>query len=84
MNEDPITSDGVGIAPGNLGIDDAIWDPREYFLRIMDARIKQILTEGSCIVRKVEKSVDQEVRSLLLPLRMSSTKINHRTDMLNV
>lgn len=58
LNEDLIASDGKGV-----GVDAStpIWNAREYFLRIVDLRMRQILEEWRYIVRMVERSVRERV-----------------------
>jgi hypothetical protein len=59
-NEDPIASDRKG---PEVDADKPIWDPREYFLRIIHLRMKrQILEEWRYIVGKVERGVKERVR----------------------
>jgi hypothetical protein len=67
-NEDPIASDSDGI---EVQSNDPILDPREYFLRTMDFRMKQVKQEWMYLTRKVEKSVEKYV-SLLAPVALSS------------
>lgn len=63
--EDPIASD----CESDEAIADAlIWDPRLYFLRNVDFRMRQIHREWMCLVRKVEISINQYVRDHTLPL----------------
>ena len=63
--EDPIASD----CESDEAIADAlIWDPRLYFLRNVDFRMRQIHREWTCLVRKVEISIDQYVRNHTLSL----------------
>ena len=54
INEDPIASDSRG---REVEADSPIWDPREYFLRIVDIRMKQVLGEWTYLIRVVERSV---------------------------
>jgi hypothetical protein len=66
-NEDPIASDSDGF---EVQSNDPILDPREYFLRTMDFRMKQVEQEWMYLTRKVEKSVEKYV-SLLAPVAFS-------------
>jgi hypothetical protein len=64
-NEDPIASDRKG---PEVEADNPIWNPREYFLRIIDLRMKrQILEEWRYIVGIVERGVKERVRWRNLP-----------------
>jgi len=59
LNEDPIASDRTG---PELEADNPIWDPREYFLRIVDLRMKrQVLQEWRYIVGVVDRCVEDRV-----------------------
>jgi len=63
--EDPIASD----CESDEAIADAlIWDPRLYFLRNVDFRMRQIHREWTCLVRKVEISINKYVRDPTLSL----------------
>jgi hypothetical protein len=57
-DEDPIASDCESY---EVIADQLSWDPRLYFLRNVDFRVKQVLREWMCLVRKVEVSVNQKV-----------------------
>jgi hypothetical protein len=60
---DPIASE-----PGlEVNANDPIWDPREYFLMILEIRIRQVLREWQYLVRRVECSIKQYVGSRLIP-----------------
>lgn len=50
---DPILSDSCCVADAQQ----TSWDPRSYFLRVVDCRLKQVRAEWSHLVRKVETSV---------------------------
>jgi hypothetical protein len=59
LNEDPIASDRRS---PEIDADSPIWDPRKYFLRIVNLRMKkQILEEWRYIVGVVERSVNERV-----------------------
>jgi hypothetical protein len=63
LHEDPIASYG-----GPSGVIDAnfpIWDPREYFLLVIQVRIAQVRGEWEYLVRKVERSIKRYVCYLL-------------------
>ncbi|KAH8695758.1 hypothetical protein GQ44DRAFT_136561 [Phaeosphaeriaceae sp. PMI808] len=55
LNEDPVAFDGVG---QNVGVTEPMFNPRHYFLNIVDFRMKQVLQEWTNLVRTVENSVD--------------------------
>lgn len=57
--EDPIASDSDGY---EIIEDPPIWEPRQYFLRNIDFRMRIVLKEWMYLVRKVEISVEQHVR----------------------
>jgi hypothetical protein len=57
-NEDPIASDSDGYT---INADHPICDPREYFLRNVDFRMKQVYREWQNLVRKLERRIDQYV-----------------------
>jgi hypothetical protein len=45
------------LAAGELNADEPIWTPREYFLKVVEIRMKQVLKEWNRIVRTVEKEI---------------------------
>ena len=53
-NEDPISL-------GKLDADQPIWDPREYYLTIVNVRMAQILNEWECLIRALERGVKNYV-----------------------
>lgn len=53
-NEDPISL-------GKLDADQPIWDPREYYLTIVNIRMAQVLNEWECLIRAIERSVKNYV-----------------------
>jgi hypothetical protein len=55
MKEDPIFSDGQGDEVPEA--DRPVWDPRDYFLRVVDVRMKQILREWENVVHVVDENV---------------------------
>jgi hypothetical protein len=55
VHEDPIASNS------ELHADLPIWDPREYFLTILEIRVTQVRKELEYLVRAVERSVKQNV-----------------------
>jgi hypothetical protein len=57
-NEDPIASDRDGY---EVFADPPIWDPREYFLRNLDFRMRQVLEEWTYVVHIVEESAERYV-----------------------
>jgi len=62
LQEDPIASDLE--IDTNLPLVDAnlpIWNPREYFLNIVEIRMAQVLKEWEHLVRKVERGVKDYV-----------------------
>jgi hypothetical protein len=52
---DPFSSDG------EVDADIPIWNPREYFVMILDNRMAQALTEWESLVRAVERSIKEYV-----------------------
>jgi hypothetical protein len=56
--EDPIPSDSEGHA---IIADTPVYDPRGYFLRTLNLRMKQILEEWTYLAEKVEDSVKDYV-----------------------
>jgi hypothetical protein len=59
-HEDPI-------AFGELDANLPIWDPREYFLMVLQIRMAQVLKEWECLIRTVERSINQYVCRRFLP-----------------
>jgi hypothetical protein len=60
FNENPIASDSTGL---EIEADPPTCDPREYFLRTIDTRMKErILKEWEHVVRAVENTVKEKVR----------------------
>jgi hypothetical protein len=58
ITEDPIAPDSEGHA---IIADTPVYDPRGYFLRILDLRMRQILKEWTYLMKKVEDSVERYV-----------------------
>jgi hypothetical protein len=52
---DPLTA-------GHFVADEPIWMPREYFLKVCEIRMNQVLREWNWIVHKVKKKVKQYVQ----------------------
>ena len=50
------------LAVGQTSTTDTIWTPREYFLKVVEIRIRQVLREWHFIVDKVENQVEQYVQ----------------------
>jgi hypothetical protein len=65
MKEDPIFSDGQGDEVPEA--DNPIWYPREYFVRVVVVRMKQILREWENVVHAVRESVNDWVIFLNRP-----------------
>lgn len=63
VQDDPIASDY------ELDANSPIWDPREYFLMIVAARMIRVLGEWEDLVRTVERSIKEYVYELS-PLTM--------------
>ncbi|KAF2474684.1 uncharacterized protein BDR25DRAFT_311128 [Lindgomyces ingoldianus] len=57
LNEDPIADDGECSTGWVVDADKPIWDPREYFLLMVERRMTQIFREWIHLVRKVQRSV---------------------------
>ncbi|KAF2740543.1 hypothetical protein EJ04DRAFT_559065 [Polyplosphaeria fusca] len=74
-NEDPIASDGDG---DEVPVDRPIWCPREYFLRNVDCRARQVLEEWRNLIRKVGKGVDVHRTQYPFQLAPTSSTIQHR------
>lgn len=49
------------LAVGRIVADEPIWTPREYFLKVVEIRINQVLREWNSIVDKMEKEIKQYV-----------------------
>jgi hypothetical protein len=47
------------IAGGEFGAEDTIWDPREYFLRVLLIRMRQVHKEWEELVRKIESGIKE-------------------------
>lgn len=47
------------LAAGQIVADEPIWVPREYFLKVFEIRMNQVLREWNWIVEKVGKKVKQ-------------------------
>jgi hypothetical protein len=58
LNVDPTASDARG---AEVAADRPIWDPREYYLRIIDLRTKRVLDEWTEVVRKIKRSIERHV-----------------------
>ncbi|KAF2182078.1 hypothetical protein K469DRAFT_713163 [Zopfia rhizophila CBS 207.26] len=54
LNEDPVAFDGVG---QKVGVTEPMFNPRHYFLYIVDSRMKQVLQEWTYLVRTAENCV---------------------------
>jgi hypothetical protein len=50
------------LAAGQIVADEPIWMPREYFLKVCEIRMNQVLREWNWIVDKVKKKVKQYVQ----------------------
>jgi hypothetical protein len=59
---DPIASDESVEVNANK----PIWNPREYFLMILEIKIRQVLKEWQYLVRTVERSVKAYVSAFLV------------------
>jgi hypothetical protein len=44
-----------------INADCPIWDPREYYLRILDLRIKRVLDEWTLIIQKLKSAIETQV-----------------------
>jgi hypothetical protein len=61
VNEDPIASDcGDDIMNANL----PIWDPRAYYLSVLDIRMAKILKEWRGLAWRISRRIDHFVSSL--------------------
>jgi hypothetical protein len=49
------------LSDGELDANCPIWDPREYFLRIVEIRMVQVLKEWKYLARTVERSIRKYV-----------------------
>jgi hypothetical protein len=58
MATDPIASDGEGPSPE---ADIPLWDPRIYYLRIVQIRLDRVLREWFWLVKTVNNAVKQWV-----------------------
>lgn len=52
------------LAAGQLNADEPIWMPREYFFKVFEIRIKQVLKEWNRIVCTMEKEIKRYVQHL--------------------
>jgi hypothetical protein len=50
------------MAASELDLNNSIWTPRDYFLKVFEIRMEQIRKEWECIVQKVELDVKRYVR----------------------
>ena len=51
------------LAAGRIVADEPIWTPREYFLKVIEVRMNQVLREWNFIVDQVERDIKQYVNS---------------------
>ena len=60
-HEDPIAMGGAAVEMVGevINANNPIWDPREYFLIIVEIRMIQVLKEWQYVVRKVQRSITQ-------------------------
>lgn len=56
IHADPIASDG------DVDAERPIWDPREYFLTVVAARMARVAEEWEALVRLIERSIREYVR----------------------
>lgn len=56
------------ILPSHLDANLPIWDPRHYFLRILEFRITQLLSEWEYLVRTIERRIRRYVCCFVLLL----------------
>jgi hypothetical protein len=47
------------LAVGSINADEPIWTPREYYFKVFEFRMNQVLREWNCITEKVEKIFEQ-------------------------
>jgi hypothetical protein len=64
LNEDYYAADGEDGPVINA--DDPIWDPRHYWLRIIDIRVRLVLKEWIWLVRNIEAGVITWVSMLIV------------------
>jgi hypothetical protein len=55
---DPIANDKERQA---IDADRPLWDPREYYLKIVDMRTTRVLNEWTHIIRKVKSAIEAQV-----------------------
>ena len=67
---DPIASDSDKSC---ITAGQPIWDPREYFLHIVDIRMKQVVSEWMYLSRKVESGVRCNIEHVRGPYKFKST-----------
>ncbi|KAH8585450.1 hypothetical protein B0O99DRAFT_603293, partial [Bisporella sp. PMI_857] len=63
------------LAAGRLDADKPIWTPREYFFKVLEIRMNQVLREWNGIFLWAEKEVKQSRTHHLFPLPSSDHKI---------
>ncbi|ORY01190.1 hypothetical protein BCR34DRAFT_592345 [Clohesyomyces aquaticus] len=76
MKEDPVVSDGQGDEVPEA--DMPVWDPRDYFLRVVDVRMKQILREWENVVHVVDEGVEDWIAAH--PFSLSRHRRRHQGD----
>ncbi|KAH7333039.1 hypothetical protein BKA65DRAFT_564042 [Rhexocercosporidium sp. MPI-PUGE-AT-0058] len=62
------------LADGQINADEPLWDPREYFLKVVEIRTGLALMEWSQIINKMEREVQQSRTNLLLALSSNDPK----------
>ncbi|KAG0645349.1 hypothetical protein D0Z07_9001 [Hyphodiscus hymeniophilus] len=56
------------LAAGRINADEPIWTPREYFFKIFEIRMQQVLKEWNRIVNKMEEDIKRSRTTHIFPL----------------
>ncbi|KAG4429355.1 hypothetical protein IFR05_015162 [Cadophora sp. M221] len=62
------------LANGQINADEPLWDPRKYFLKVVEIRTGLVLMEWSQIINKMEREVQQSRTKLLFELSPNDPK----------
>ncbi|KAH6720868.1 hypothetical protein BKA61DRAFT_668764 [Leptodontidium sp. MPI-SDFR-AT-0119] len=62
------------LADGQINADEPLWDPREYFLKVVEIRTGLALMEWSQIINRMEREVQQSRTNLFFALSSNDPK----------
>ncbi|KAH9211668.1 hypothetical protein DL95DRAFT_510900 [Leptodontidium sp. 2 PMI_412] len=62
------------LANGRINADEPLWDPREYFLKVVEIRTGLALMEWSQIINRMEREVKQSKTNLFFALSSNDPK----------